>query len=318
MDRPLAVAEVMQEAVLAWYAAHGRALPFRATRDPYAILVSEAMSQQTQVSRVSEAWEGFMARFPTVAALAASTPADVLRAWRGLGYNRRALALRRAAIEIRDRHGGVVPASVVELERLAGVGPYTARAVAAIGFGAPVAAVDTNVRRVLGRIVFRGNAPGARELQAVADAAVPAARAGEWTHALMDVGALLCRPRDPGCETCPARPWCRYAALHDRSAMPSPPVRRPGSTTGRSRGGSQGPSRRAGEAPTPFEATSRWLRGRILDRLRDAADDEWLELDTPIGDHPQPAVAAALVALAREGLAELNPLDPLQARLPLG
>jgi len=318
MDRPVAVAEEMQEAVLAWYAAHGRALPFRATHDPYAILVSEAMSQQTQVSRVSEAWSGFIARFPTVAVLAASTPADVLRQWRGLGYNRRALALRRAAIEIRDRHGAVVPASIVDLEALAGVGPYTARAVAAIGFGAPVAAVDTNVRRVLRRVVFGGDEPSGPELQAGADAAVPADRAGEWTHALMDVGAMLCRPRDPGCETCPARPWCRFAALDHGSAKGSSPARRRQARRRRSTSGRPASSHRVGEAPIPFEATSRWLRGKILDRLRDAADGEWLGLDAPIGRHPQPAVAAALIALAREGLAELNPLDPLQARLPLG
>jgi A/G-specific adenine glycosylase len=321
IDRPVAVPHEMRQAVLDWYSSYGRTLPFRATSDPYAILVSEAMAQQTQVSRVSEAWTRFMTRFPTVEALAASSPADVLRAWRGLGYNRRALALRRAAIQIRDRHGGIVPGDILELEGLDGVGSYTARAVAAIGFGAAVAAVDTNVRRVIGRVAFGGSTPSARELQTVADAAVPVGRAGEWTHALMDIGATLCRPRDPACDACPARPWCRYTALDKRSmmALASIPGRRP---TSRRRSTTLRPSRparphRVREVHMAFEATSRWLRGRILDRLRDTADGEWLNLDAPIGKHSQPAVASALEALAMEGLAELNPSDPLQARLPL-
>ncbi|HEU5225931.1 MAG TPA: A/G-specific adenine glycosylase, partial [Actinomycetota bacterium] len=118
-------------AILAWFDANGRSLPFRATRDPYAILVSEAMAQQTQAARAGEAWTRFMTRFPTVDALAAARPSDVLRAWQGLGYNRRALALWRTAQAIVTEHGGLVPSDVASLEALPGVGPYTARAVAA-------------------------------------------------------------------------------------------------------------------------------------------------------------------------------------------
>ena len=129
---------------------------FRATRDPYAVLVSELMAQQTQAARAAEAWTGWMARWPTVRALADAPVADVLRAWAGLGYNRRALSLHRAAQAIVAEHGGVVPATVAVLEALPGVGPYTARAVAAIAFGIPVGAVDVNVRRVLGRIAAGG------------------------------------------------------------------------------------------------------------------------------------------------------------------
>ena len=140
------------EAILDWYAANGRRLPFRQTRDPYAILVSEAMAQQTQAARAGASWQRFMDRYPTVGALASATPADVLRAWQGLGYNRRALHLWQAARRIVEVHGGEVPAELAALEALPGVGPYTARAVAAIAFGKPVGAVDTNVRRVLGRI----------------------------------------------------------------------------------------------------------------------------------------------------------------------
>jgi A/G-specific adenine glycosylase len=133
----------LRSAILGWYDARGRALPFRATRDPYAILVSEVMAQQTQIVRVGEAWGEFTATFPSFERLAAATLADVLRAWRGLGYNRRALNLWRAAKVVVDEHGGRLPDDVEALERLPGIGPYTARAVAAIAFGAAVGAVDT-------------------------------------------------------------------------------------------------------------------------------------------------------------------------------
>jgi A/G-specific adenine glycosylase len=237
-----------------------------------------------------------MALFPTVAALAAAAPADVLRAWQGLGYNRRALNLWRAARRIVDEFGGRVPSDLGDLQILPGVGPYTARAVAAIGFGVPVGAVDTNVRRVLGRIVA-GDAAllSTGDLQAVADAAVPPDQPGAWTHALMDLGAMVCKPRRPECSACPARPWCRFAA--ETEARPDgPPARhvqpvRPG---------------RARETAAPFRTTSRWLRGRILDRLREAPNGSWVTLAGPIGDHDPDAVHVAVHALATEGLVELD------------
>ena len=163
------------------------------------------MAQQTQAARAAERWERFMARFPTVEALAAATPADVLREWQGLGYDRRGLNLWRAAREIVAEHGGRVPSDIATLETLPGVGPYTARAVAALAFGVPVGAVDTNVRRVLGRIVAGDPASiPAREMQRIADAAVPGDRPGAWTHALMDLGATLCRAATADCDACPA------------------------------------------------------------------------------------------------------------------
>ena len=140
-------------AVLAWYDTRGRTLPFRGQLDPYAILVSEVMAQQTQISRVSQQWVTFMAAFPSVESLAEAPTADVLRAWRGLGYNRRALNLQRAARVIVSEHRGRVPSNLAELLRLPGVGPYTARAVAALAFGQAVGPVDTNVRRVLARLI---------------------------------------------------------------------------------------------------------------------------------------------------------------------
>jgi A/G-specific adenine glycosylase len=261
------------------------------------------MAQQTQIARVGEAWREFTAAFPTFERLADATPADVLRAWRGLGYNRRALNLWRAARVVVDEHGGRLPSDIEALERLLGIGPYTARAVAAIAFGAPVGAVDTNVRRVLGRTMAgAADTLSAIDLQRLADASVPADRAADWTHALMDVGATFCRTTRPACEACPARPWCRY------SAEASPPVAvRPSRA-----------STRTGERAVPFPSSSRWLRGRILDRLREVAGPNWLELAVPIGDHDAVAVARALRHLAAEGLVERHPDSEFRARLPLG
>ncbi|HEX5828137.1 MAG TPA: hypothetical protein VFY23_11480, partial [Candidatus Limnocylindrales bacterium] len=242
----------LRDAILEWYDATGRELAFRATTDPYAVLVSELMAQQTQAARAADAWTAWMARFPSVEVLAAAPPADVLRAWAGLGYNRRAVLLHRAAKEIVDRHGGVVPRSADELEALPGVGPYTARAVAAIAFGVPVGAVDVNVKRVLGRIVGGGpDALSPAAMQALADAWVPEDRAGAWTHALMDVGQRVCKPTRPNCADCPAIAWCAYAAGVRPAADAA------GSARGRAAGAR--PARR----PEPaFESTNRWLRGR--------------------------------------------------------
>jgi A/G-specific adenine glycosylase len=262
------------------------------------------MAQQTQIARVGEAWREFTTVFPTFERLADATPADVLRAWRGLGYNRRALNLWRAARVVVDEHGGRLPSDFEALERLPGIGPYTARAVAAIAFGAPVGAVDTNVRRVLGRTMAGATySLSAAELQRLADASVPADRAADWTHALMDVGATFCRTTRPACEVCPARPWCRYSAEAILRAVAITPSR---------------VSTRIGERAVPFRSSSRWLRGRILDRLREVDGSEWLDLDAPIGDHDRVAVIRALELLGAEGLVELDPDSAVRARLPLG
>jgi A/G-specific adenine glycosylase len=258
------------------------------------------MAQQTQISRVAVAWTGFMATFPTIADLAAASPADVLRAWRGMGYNRRGLNLWRAARVVVDEHGGQLPSDVAALERLPGIGPYTARAVAAIAFGAPVGPVDTNVRRVINRSIAGAmDAFSPRDLQRVADAAVPADRPANWTHALMDVGATFCRTTGPRCDECPARRWCRFAS---GEAGAEARVRR---------------SRGRGSRLPPFRASSRWLRGRILDRLRSADGESWTTFDDAVGGHRADAVAVALMALAGEGLLELDPADGRRARLPL-
>lgn len=317
LDEPAAaVPTALRDSILDWYDEAGRTLPFRATRDPYAILVSEAMAQQTQAARAGEAWTRFMDIFPTAEALAAATPAGALRAWQGLGYNRRALNLWRAARRIVEVHGGAVPADVEALRALPGVGPYTARAVAAIAFGAPVGAVDTNVRRVLGRIVAGDSAlMGAADLQALADAAVPPGRPGDWTHALMDLGATICLAREPDCGRCPARRWCRHAERGSASARPCIAKRADASDMHQA---VNPPPRR--QARRPFRDTPRWLRGRIIERLRAAPGDGWTAIDGPLGTHDAAAVAAALQALAREGLIELDGSTSTgrrRARLPV-
>jgi A/G-specific adenine glycosylase len=286
--------------VLAWYGRTARPLAFRATTDPWAILVSEVMAQQTQAARAAEAWTRFMATYPTPAALAAAPPAEVLRAWRGLGYNRRAIALQRAAAIVMAEHGGEVPSDIAALQRLPGIGPYSARAVAALAFGRRVGAVDTNVRRVLGRAFF-DEPPDAAALQALADQLAPRARPGLWTHALMDIGATVCRIRNPRCAACPLAGSCRYAALERMGSVPRPTPRAP----------------RPSSRPAPrFRASSRWLRGRILDRLRDASDGSWLPFGEAIGDHEPLAVSVALRAMATDGLLELRAGRQPEARLP--
>jgi A/G-specific adenine glycosylase len=309
VDGVLADPGPIRAAVLGWYDAQGRTLPFRGSTDPWAILVSEAMAQQTQAARAGEAWRSFMAAYPTPAALAAASPADVLRAWRGLGYNRRALALRSAAQVIGRDHGGRVPDDLAALERLPGVGPYTSRAVAALAFGRAVGAIDTNVRRVLRRVAGPGTVTTPGSLQRLADRLVDPARPGDWTHALMDVGATICRPGRPDCAVCPLSAGCRTAPLLAAGAWTeqahAPVRRRTGSSPHAAR------EERAG-----FRSTARWLRGRIVDRLRDAPGDEWVHLDGPIGDHDPLAIAAALDGLERDGLLERHGADRRLVRLP--
>jgi A/G-specific adenine glycosylase len=289
--------------VLGWFDQHGRSLPFRGTRDPYLVLVSETLLQQTQISRGGPAWLRFTAEFPTVESLAVATPAAVLRAWQGLGYNRRAINLQRTARIVVEEMAGVFPPDVAGLERLPGIGPYTARAVASIAYRIPTGAVDTNVRRVLGRVLTGDPAGlGPKELQAAADRVVDPARPDDWTHALMDIGSSLCRPVRPRCPECPAESICRYAA----GERPAPAWGKP---------------RRRAATPTPeFKVTTRWLRGRILDRLREASGESWTTFGEPIGGHDPSAVLASLEAMRRDRLLELEePIDLAgpRARLPI-
>ena len=279
----------IHEAVLDWYAANGRDLAFRRTTDPWAVLVSEVMAQQTQAARAAEHWTRFMAQFPTPAALAAASPANVIRAWRGLGYNRRAVALRAAAIRIVDDHEGHVPDSLEALVALPGIGPYTARAVLAFAFGRSVAPLDTNIRRVLERAL--GPLPrAAPALQAAADRFVPQSGAA-WSHALMDLGATICGPREQRCEACPIQAWClAFTGRSEAATATAAPE-----------------SHRPRRARTPaFPSTTRWLRGRIVDRLRDAPDDAWVSFSGSLGGHSLEAVQLQIDRLARDGMLEVG------------
>jgi len=294
----------LRRAVLDWFAAHGRELAFRSPGrpDPWAVLVSEVMAQQTQVARVEERLPAFLVAFPSPAGMAASSPADVVRAWRGLGYNRRAVGLHRAAVAI-VASGGGVPDDVEALQALPCVGPYTARAVAAIAFGRPVGAVDVNVRRVVGRLVAgdpAALAPAA--IQAAADALVDPGRPGTWTHALMDLGATICRPARPACAACPARVWCMAGG--GRPARGGGVPAWGGAATSARDDAALGAGRTRPQSPVPFERTTRWLRGRIVDRLRDAPPGASVAFDGPVGTHPRDTVLAALGALARDGIVE--------------
>jgi A/G-specific adenine glycosylase len=198
----------MRERLLAWWSENRRDLPWRHTRDPYAILVSEVMLQQTQVARVVPRYLAWLERWPTVEALAGASPAEVITEWAGMGYNRRAVLLHRCAIAVMEMGG--FPREPEELRRLPGIGPYTAAAVACFAFGAQVAAPDTNAKRVLERAF---GDPGVSP---------PPGRAYEWNQALFDLGREVCIARRPRCGICPLAAGCpsrgrTYAPLRKQS-----------------------------------------------------------------------------------------------------
>ena len=243
--------------MLSWYAEHGRAnLPWRTVRDPYYTLVSEFMLQQTQVDRVVPKFEAFVAAFPDIATLARASTADVIRAWQGLGYNSRALRLSELAKAIVDRFGGVIPQEEDELRQLPGIGPYTAAAIAAFAFNKDVAAVDTNVRRVVHRQVFGVEYPPVADdatLDARANDLLVAGRAHDWNSAMMDLGATICTARAPKCLMCPVRDSCAAAPI-DAAQL--------------ERLREQHAKKASRENAIPFERTTRFARGRIIDVLR--------------------------------------------------
>lgn len=250
----------LQEALLAWGRNELRDLPWRRTRDPWLVLVAEVMLQQTGVPRVLERYEEFCGRFPTPAVCAASPASDVIEAWHGLGYNRRALHLHAAARCVTA--AGDFPAGLRELLELPGVGPYTARAVLALAFEQDVGVVDTNVGRVLARL--DGRRLTAAEAQRRADFLVPPGRAWLWNQALFDLGAAICTRRTPDCGNCPLRKHCTW-----RGEGPDPAD------------GSAGVS----VAQARFEGSDRQGRGRLVEVLRAgpqpaAAAPRLMDLDT--------------------------------------
>jgi A/G-specific adenine glycosylase len=206
----------MRDALLTWYRAHKRDLPWRATRDPYRIWVSEIMLQQTRVAAVLEHYRLFLAAFPTAQALAASSEAEVLALWSGLGYYRRARMLHRAAKMVVEELAGLMPRTARGLRVLPGVGAYTAAAVASIAFGEPVAVVDGNVERVLARVAgwSAAEAGFATRVSIFAGALVDLEQPGDFNQGMMELGATVCLPRAPLCLGCPWQPWCRTRGEH--------------------------------------------------------------------------------------------------------
>lgn len=237
--------EQFVELVRSWWPEVARDLPWRASRNPWEIVVSEVMAQQTQVDRVIAKWELFLARFPTVEAAAAASAGELIELWDGLGYNRRALNLHRCAQVVVADHDGVFPRSLSDLLGLPGIGPYTARAILAFAFEDDVAVVDTNVGRVLAR--FTGTTLTPRAAQEMADQLVPKGAGWEWNQAVLDFGAMVCAKRSPQCSTCPAQRVCGWAG-----EGPDPAV------------GTAG----AGKAQTRFAGSDREARGALVRELR--------------------------------------------------
>ena len=291
-------------ALLAWFARNNRAtLPWRVDRAPYRIVVSEFMLQQTQVDRVVPLFEAFVARWPTFDALAAASQADVVRAWRGLGYNSRATRLHALARTVCDVHAGDLPRDEATLRTLPGIGPYTARAIAAFAFDADVVAIDTNVRRIVHRTQFGIEWPpraAPAALDDVATALVPAGDAFAFNSALMDLGSSLCTARAPKCLLCPLQPVCSaapidaasLAALASAHAAPRSPQER-----------------------LKFEETDRFVRGRVIDRLRALPPAEavsMLDLHAALvpalsANHRAfDAFAAVVARLERDGIVEAD------------
>ena len=268
-----------REALREWYAPRRRAYPWRGSHDPYAVWVSEVMLQQTQAGRAVPAFRSFLRRFPTVRALAAAPRRDVVREWDGLGYNRRAVRLSEAARAIVRDHGGRIPRDPSALRELPGVGPYTAAAVASLGFGEPVAAIDTNVRRVVARVHLGvdGHEAPAKELWALADAWLDRDDPITWNQAVMDLGREVCRPK-PRCDACPLARVCRFHVAGAIAARGHP---------------------RQG----PFEGSTRQVRGAVVRALRSHPALTRTRLADETGFAPE-RIDAAVGTLTTDGLVE--------------
>ncbi len=278
-------------ALLDWYDRNGRSLPWRGVRDPYAVLVSEVMLQQTQVDRVIPKYREFLGRFPDFEALAAAPVGDVIRAWSPLGYNRRAVRLHGIA---RAAVAGGLPRDAEGLRGLEGIGDYTAAAVACFAFDAQVAVVDTNVRRVLTRLAGASNPPPAALRRAAADL-LPVGQAYAWNQAMMDLGATVCTAAAPRCGDCPFAVVCAFALKGSEVA---------GQTRGRP------PARKI---ETPFVGSRRYYRGRVVDWLRALPPGESTDLaglgaaiKDGFSESDQPWLAALLAELEGDGLARVE------------
>lgn len=269
----------VQLEVLAWYAANKRDLPWRRTRNPYAILVSEIMLLQTQVSRVIPKYEAFLAEFPTLQALAAASPAAVIRSWKGLGYNRRALNLQRAARAVVDEYRGQFPPTPSALMKLPGIGRYTAGAVSTFAFGVITPAVDTNVKQFIDQMIPSRAVRTELDYYRLADQLIPADQPAVWLHAVMDFVALQ-----------PERFRRSRLSLTSR----------------RDRVGRSPKARLATPKEEPFIGSNRYLRGRIIDCLRErpeSADTLFARIGAPL-EVSRERFDTVLGLLAHDGMIE--------------
>src|SRR5436305_2038638 len=247
--------------LLSWYAAEQRDLPWRSTSDPYAILVSEIMLQQTQVDRVLPKYQQFLSSFPTLADLAAAPTADVISTWVPLGYNMRAVRLQSVARQVIAEYGGRIPDTIDDLLKLKGIGRYTAGAIACFAYHKQVATVDTNIYRVLHRILLGLEYPDPKlndaQMLALAEQVLPEGEAYNWNQALMDLGATICTNNNPQCTQCPLQEVCTaYAELGRHSLFPSGTVLRQLRKVA---------EKKASYQTQPFTSTNRYFRGRIVD-----------------------------------------------------
>ncbi len=270
---PDTVARV-QRCILDWYTAEQRDLPWRSTSDPYAILVSEIMLQQTQVERVLPKYRQFLAAFPTLADLAAAPTSAVISVWVPLGYNSRAVRLQSIARQVMATYDGRIPDTIEELLTLKGIGRYTAGAIACFAYRKAVATVDTNIRRVLHRIFLGLEHPEPRlndaQMLALAEQVLPSAEAYNWNQALMDLGATICTSNNPQCVRCPLQDMCSaYAEMSQHSLFPSGSVLRQLRKVAEKKSNYQA---------QPFTQTNRYYRGRIVDFLRSLPTDQRISL----------------------------------------
>lgn len=273
-----------QAGLLAWSDATRRDLPWRRTRDPWRILVSELMLQQTQVARVIPKYEDFVGRYPTPMDCASAPVGDIVTAWAGLGYNRRAVNLHRCSVVVTDELDGRIPDDLDGLLALPGIGPYTARAVLAFAHERDVGVLDTNAARVLARVA--GSSLGRIDAQLAADAAVPAGEGWRWNQAMLDLGATVCAARSVACDVCPVAAWCAWSLAG--CPEPDPAVGSAGVSTAQSR----------------FEGSHRQGRGRLVDALRatGAVDEPALAAAAGWPDDPGRARSAA-DSLVADGIA---------------
>lgn len=274
--------EALHTELLTWGVPRLRDLPWRNTRDPWAVLVAEVMLQQTQTQRVIPKWLTFLDAFPTAEACASAPLGDVLRRWEGLGYPRRARNLHQTAALVAIEHGGRWPTELAVLLALPGIGPYTARAVLAFAFEADVAIVDTNVARILARV--SGRSLTARAVQAMADDWLAPGESWVWNQTMLDLGATVCTARSPRCADCPIASRCAWQ--RSGTADPDPAV------------GSAGVS----GVQSRFEGSDRQLRGRLLRALAQGPI-EATSAAAIAGILDGPRAARVLESLIADGLA---------------